>query len=225
MYQLELSFEQNRDALRDYLENATGKTINLSITDNTVSMLSIKKLSRNKILMRLHWMFLHADNDVIGELIHFVRDKNVKTPSIVRFVHENRKHIRDRTCKPPRVNVKGKYHNLIHIFDFLNKRYFGERIKASITWGRKRYRWYKGKRTLGSYDFSTDIIRINPFLDKKNVPRYFLEFVVYHEMIHADMHSKKDEGRRLIHTKEFKRREQLFEKYKKSILWEERCLG
>ena len=172
--------------------------------------------------MRLHWMFLHADNDVIEELIHFVRVKNVKTPSISRFIHENMKYIRDRTSKPNTINSKGKNYNLIHIFGSLNKKYFGERIKSSITWGMKRYRWYKGKRTLGSYDFISDMIRINPFLDKKSVPRYFVEFIVYHEMIHADMHPKKDAR---IHTKEFKRREQLFEKYGKAILWEKRYLG
>lgn len=225
MSQLELSFEQNRETLRDYLETVTGKNITFSITDNAVSLLSIKKVSKNKIIMRIHWMFLHADNDVIGEIAEFIRNKHTKTPYISKFIKENSKYIRKRVRKPYPVKTQGKYCNLRDIFNFLNTRYFYGRVRAFITWGKKRYRQHKGKRTLGSYDHSTDMIRINPFLDKKTVPRYFLEFIVYHEMIHADMHPEKDKGRRIIHTKEFKRREQLFEKYKKAILWEKRHLG
>jgi predicted metal-dependent hydrolase len=224
MYQLKLLFHQNSDTLRDYLESATGKSITLIITDNTVSMLSLRHKKRNAILIRLHWMFLHADNDVIREIAAFIKTKNYKTPSITRFIQENRKCIRKESVKPLSINAQGKYHSLNEIFDFLNTRYFDDRIKAVITWGKRRSRWYKGKRTLGSYDQSNSVIRINPLLDQKSVPKYFVEFIVYHEMIHADMKTKKDRGKKLIHTKEFKRREQLFEKYKKAVLWEKRHL-
>ncbi len=225
MYQLNLLFKQNRETLQDYLENATGKTITLNITDNTVSMLSIRQKKKNNILIRLHWMFLHADDDTLREIAEFTKNRNVKTPALVKFIQENRKCIRERVCKTCAINAQGKYYNLNEIFDFLNERYFNNRIKALITWGKKRYRWYEGKRTLGSYDINNNMIRINPVLDRKAIPRYFMEFIVYHEMIHADMDLKKDKGREIIHTKEFKRREQLFEKYKKAISWEKRYLG
>jgi len=225
MYQLNLLFKQNRETLQYYLENSTRKTITLNITDNTVSMLSIRQKKKNDILVRLHWMFLHADNDILKEIADFIKNKNVKTPALVKFIRENRKCIRERVCRPCAINAQGKYFKLNEIFDFLNKRYFDDRIKATINWGKKRYRWYKGKRTLGSYDVNNNMIRINTVLDRKAVPRYFIEFIVYHEMIHADMNLKKDKGRKIIHTKEFKIREQLFEKYKKAILWEKRHLG
>lgn len=224
MYQLRLLFHQNSATLTDYLESATGKTINLTITDNTVSMLSIRHEKRNAILVRLHWMFLHADNDVIREVTAFIKNKKYKTPSITRFIQENRKCIRKGSGKPLSINAQGKYHNLNEIFDFLNTRYFDDRINAVITWGKRRSRWYKGKRTLGSYDQSNSFIRINPLLDQKSVPKYFVEFIVYHEMIHADMDSKKDKRRNLVHTKEFKRREKLYKQYAKAILWEKRHL-
>jgi predicted metal-dependent hydrolase len=223
MYQLKLLFKQNRETLMDYLENVTGKTINLSITDNTASMLSIREKKNKEILVRLHWMFLHADNDVIREIAAFIMNKKRHTPSIGKFIRENRSCIR-KSVNPCAINVRGRYHNLKDIFDLLNKRYFHDRIKALITWGKKRSRWYKGKRTLGSYDKMANMIRINPLLDQKSVPRYFVEFVVYHEMIHADMQTKKDAARRLVHNKEFKKRELLFEKYEKAIQWEKRYL-
>jgi len=224
MYQLKLLFHQNSDTLRDYLESATGKSITLIITDNTVSMLSIRHMKRNAMLIRLHWMFLQADNDVMSEIAAFIKNKKYKTPSITRFIQENRKCIRKGSGKPLTINAQGKYHNLNEIFDFLNTRYFDDRIKAVINWGKRRSRWYKGKRTLGSYDQSTNFIRISPLLDQRSVPKYFVEFIVYHEMIHADMDSKKDRRKNLNHTKEFKRREKLYKNYEKALLWEKKHL-
>jgi len=52
------------------------------------------------------------------------------------------------------------------------------------------------------------------------VPRYFIEFVVYHEMLHADMGTEEHEGRRSIHSREFRKRERLFEDYERAMAWE-----
>ena len=225
MYQLNLFSRQNSASITDFLESATRKTIALTITDNTVSMLSIQHKKRNTILVRLHWMFLHADNNVIREIALFIKNKNEKTPSITRFIQENKKCIRKGSRKPLAINTQGKYHNLSKIFDFLNTKYFDDRIKAVITWGKRRGRWYSGKRTLGSYDPSNNFIRINPLLDQRSIPKYFVEFTVYHEMIHADINSKKCKRRNLNHTKEFKRREKLYKHYEKACLWEKKHLG
>ncbi len=208
----------------DCLESATGKSITMIITDNTSSMLSIRYKKGNDVLMRLHWMFLHADSDVISEIAAFIKNKTFRTPSITKFIQENKKFIRERSGKAVSINAQGKYHNLSEVFNSLNARYFDDRIHAVITWGKKRRRWYQGKRTLGSYDQSKNVIRINPVLDQKSVPKYFVEFIVYHEMIHADMDSQKDKGRNIVHTKEFKRREKLYKYYDKSILWEKKHL-
>jgi hypothetical protein len=223
VYQLKLFFKQNREILREYLENYTGKPICLSITDNTASMLSVREKKNEEVLVRLHWMFLHADNDVIREIGAFVRNTKRYTPSIGKFIRDNRSCIR-RSVRPYAIKIQGRCHNLKDIFDTLNKRYFHDGMKALITWGKKRARWYKGKRTLGSYDKTSNLIKINPLLDQKSVPRYFVEFVVYHEMIHADMQSRNDDARNFFHNKEFKKREQLFEKYEKAIQWEKRYL-
>jgi hypothetical protein len=66
------------------------------------------------------------------------------------------------------------------------------------------------------------MIRINPILDSRSVPRYFLEFIVYHEMLHADIGIKKGVVRRIIHSSEFKKREKLFKHYEKAINWEKK---
>ena len=79
------------------------------------------------------------------------------------------------------------------------------------------------RRILGSYNSRTNIIRVNPVLDRKNVPHYYLEFIVYHEMLHADMGVLKKNGRRDVHSREFRRREKMFPHFEKSLLWEKKA--
>ena len=69
------------------------------------------------------------------------------------------------------------------------------------------------------------IIRIHPLLDAPFVPTWFLEYVIYHEMLHAIVPEEIDEtGRRRIHTSEFYRREQKFHCYQRARRWEDENL-
>ena len=78
---------------------------------------------------------------------------------------------------------------------------------------------------MGSYNAETSTIRINPLLDKKTVPAYFLEFVVYHEMLHAYLGIKTRNGRRSIHSREFRLHEKKFRHYAKAMEWERQRFG
>ena len=62
-------------------------------------------------------------------------------------------------------------------------------------------------------------------LDAPFVPTWFLEYVIYHEMLHAVVPEEQDEkGRRRIHTEEFNRREQRFHCYQRARRWEDENL-
>jgi hypothetical protein len=69
------------------------------------------------------------------------------------------------------------------------------------------------------------VIKINPILDSDRVPRYFLEFVIYHEMLHADIGIEDGSGRRELHSREFRKREKLFRHYEKASAWEKKRWG
>lgn len=221
MFQLNLQFSNNKDTLKDYFEKAAGKAISLTLTDNYTSMLSVKTKG-NSVFVRLHRMFLHAENYIIREIAEFIKFRKRRTPLISKFIRENKHYLKNKSSRPPVIRTQGKYYNLKELFNSLNDEYFKGRITASISWGKKNPRWAVRKRTLGSYSSRTNTIRINPILDKKNVPQYFLNFIVYHEMLHSDMSVGKKNGRRLVHSPEFKRRERLFEHYEKAISWEKR---
>jgi hypothetical protein len=57
-------------------------------------------------------------------------------------------------------------------------------------------------------------------LDSRRVPAFYVEFIVYHEMLHAVVESTVKNGRRRIHAREFQEREKLFEHYEKACAWE-----
>ena len=103
-----------------------------------------------------------------------------------------------------RVRTSGNIHDLKALYDELNDEYFGGALDSVITWGAKSPRFAVRKRTLGSYSARANIIRINPALDSKKVPRYFIAYVVYHEMLHAAIGIQNRSGRRSIHPAEFR---------------------
>jgi hypothetical protein len=53
-----------------------------------------------------------------------------------------------------------------------------------------------------------------------------MEYVLYHEMLHAVVPDEFDpNGRRLVHTERFKARERLFPAYRRARRWELENLG
>lgn len=221
MFQLDLPFSRNIDTLKDYFEKATGKAVALTLTDNSTSMLSVKTKG-TAVSVRLHQMFLYAGNDVIKEVTEFIKNKKGSTPFIRKFIRENQHCLNNKPHRTISLCTQGRYYDLRELFDSLNNEYFKGMITAKISWGKKNPRWAVRKRTLGSYSSHTNTIRINPVLDRKNVPQYVIKFIIYHEMLHSDMHMEKNNGRRFIHTPGFKKRERLFEYYEKAISWEKR---
>lgn len=221
--QMDLLFSHNKDTLSSYLEKETGKAISLTVTDNSTSMIAVKTKG-DLISIRLHRMFLDAGNEVIREIAAFVRRKKGSTPLIRDFIRKNRDSFenKNRNSRKVAIRTHGKYYDLRELFGMVNNQYFGGKVKASISWGKKSPRWAVRKRTLGSYSHQTNTIWINPVLDRKNIPRYLVKFIVYHEMLHCDIPVEKKNGRRLVHSPEFKRRERLFEQHEKVVSWEKR---
>lgn len=125
----------------------------------------------------------------------------------------------------PLGGATGEYFDLREIFDRLHARYFCRAAVLdgyTIAWGRRRRLPPREYFVFGSIQEDDRLIRIHPLLDAPWVPGWFLDYVVYHEMLHAIV---PDEflpgGRRRVHTAEFVRREQLFAHYRKARRWED----
>jgi hypothetical protein len=221
MEQLLFPFEQDETALHAYLQKSTRTQISLVITDNICSMLSFREKG-GRIALRLHNMFLSAGSDVLDEIACYITGRRRNTPRITEFINAHSHRLRQRSARNVKYRTRGKQYNLLEMYDEINNEYFNGGVSASITWGSKGPRRAARNRTLGSYAAHGNVIRINPILDNKRVPRYFVEFIVYHEMLHADIGIEKNGSRRSVHSQDFKRRERVFKHYDKAISWEKK---
>lgn len=217
--QLRLPFAHDEHTLKEHLQKLTGCDLSLIFTDNATSMLSVRKRAEG-ITVRLHKMFLHAGADVCIEVADFIRKGRSSGQYIRSFISQNRNLLKQKSPARSTPRVTGENYCLKKIFDSLNIEYFDGAVSCSMTWGRSSSKKRVRLRTMGSYNVLTNTIRINPHLDKKTVPLYFLEFVVYHEMLHAYLGIKEVNGRRSIHSKTFRLHEKKFRYYDKAIEWE-----
>ena len=122
---------------------------------------------------------------------------------------------------------EGKYFDLRAIFERLNQRYFRCRLRGyKVMWGRRRKYRPKNYFTFGTIQEEDRVIRINPLLDQPFVPLWFLQYVLYHEMLHSVVPDEvASRGRRRIHTDEFNRRERKFRSYQRARRWEDENLA
>lgn len=216
-----MPYGHDRESLKDYLEKTAGRMISLILTDNASSLMSVRTQG-NLIFVRLQRILLDAGMDVIDEIASFIKNGRGKTPHLREYVNHNTGRLRKQSPGRQLIKTRGNYHNLSEIYDLLNKEYFSAKVSSTITWGIRPSRRAVKKRTLGSYDNFTNTIRINPVLDRRSVPRYFVVFVVYHEMLHADMGFSEVNGRRSVHSKEFRSREKALSEYQRARAWEKK---
>lgn len=109
----------------------------------------------------------------------------------------------------------GDIYDLNELFDDLNTKYFGGMLpKPVLSWSaRKTY------RILGHHDSTHDTIVVSKSLDTPETPRYVVEFVLFHEMLHIHHPTVHHNGRRYNHTPEFKRDERKFAHFDAAERW------
>src|SRR5580692_6030853 len=219
--------EGARQALERRLLAAFQGSVILSITDNRHSMIS-HSTERGILHVRIHHMFLDAPPAVLDMLVQYLtRGDREASVRVGRFIDDARSRIVRPTPRSS-LHTKGKVHDLLAIFDELNSRYFGASVTALITWGQRRGRQEpkngsaKGASIrarplarstikLGSYSATERLIRVHPALDRAWVPRYFVAFIVYHEMLHHVFPAARTgANRRVLHPPAFLDRERAF---------------
>jgi predicted metal-dependent hydrolase len=112
-------------------------------------------------------------------------------------------------------SAQGRVYDLGRMFQRLNQRYFdGQLEKPTLTWSQRRTR-----TILGHHDDVHDTIVISKTLDSEDVPEWFVEYILYHEMLHIKHPARLINGRRYYHTKAFRADEQRFPHYHEAQRW------
>lgn len=216
--------EGARQALERKFEIACEATVQLAVTDNRQRMISQVR-ERGKWRVRVHMMFLDAPERVQDALVDYVTTGHREASLVVgAYIEENSHRIRAAKRMRGQLRTRGKVHDLHDIFDRVNAEYFdGAVTDVLITWGRRRAGGRDARRTikLGSYSVEERVIRVHPILDRRWVPRYFVSYIVYHELLHHVVPPVRVAGRTLLHPPEFTQKERLFRHYDRAIAWEE----
>ena len=181
-----------------------GKTLELRLTNNHYSMISVRRKS-DGYRLRLHRMFVGAEPRVVRALARYVVHNDRRASTLLgEYIEQNQHIIRQQARRPRHLTVRtaGRHHDLQAIFDRLNARALRRRAGGAHHLGAGRRRSGTRRRSIkmGSFAVEDRVIRIHPALDQACVPDYFVAWIVFHEMLHGKHEVKRENGRRRFHT-------------------------
>jgi hypothetical protein len=234
--------------------HAKDAQIDLSLTDNQCTMISVRREPGRYRLRLHHMFAEAGPDIVAALGRYVIRAERSASAVLGEFITANQEQIdcvdrridrRIDRARPDaqaarptpvraasggsgRDSAQGFHHDLRRLFHRLNADYFAGTIRADITWGQRRrptahLRCHKSLQ-LGSYSVEDALIRIHPTLDRREVPEYYLAWIVYHEMLHQKHGVPVIAGRRRFHTPEFLAEERLFDDYERAHLWQQQNL-
>lgn len=222
------------EELRRFLAEAAGRPVELRLNTNRSTMVSVRPDPRGVGLrVSLHRIFLDAEREVLDALADFTGSPSAESHRIIRvYIAENQHRAGQVDVysppRPRRGRARGKTHDLGARARALNDAHFGGALDFRIQWGAGRRGANRRQRhvTLGTWSLNQRTIRIHPMLDHPHVPQYFLDFIIYHEMVHIAVPSSVGGGGRLLHHgPEFRRLEACYPHYAEARRWEERWLS
>jgi hypothetical protein len=106
----------------------------------------------------------------------------------------------------------GIYYDLVASFDRVNATYFnGSLSRPRLVWSRTFT-----SRRFGHYDQTHDTVMVSMSLDKKDVPEYVTDFIMYHELLHRTVGVTWNNHRQAAHTHQFLEKERRFHRYREA---------
>jgi len=182
------------------------------------------RLREGQILVSLSDLLEGAPESVIRAIAHILLAKLYKKPidpvhnlrykrfSSSAAVTRQTELIRGARGNKRFFGPEGRFYHLEEVFDSLNSRFFGGLL------GRHELNLSEGmaKRFLGHYDAADNTILVSRVFDRPSSPRYAVEYLLYHEMLHLKHPVRMRGIRRCVHSREFKAEEALFPQLKEA---------
>jgi predicted metal-dependent hydrolase len=183
------------------------------------------RLREGKILVSLSDLLEGAPESVLRAIAHILLAKLYRKPidpthnlRFKRFassaaVTRQTELIRHARGSKRYFGPEGRYYNLEEVFDTLNFRFFGGLLgRPDLTWSESN-----AKRSLGHYDAAHNTIVVSKVFDRPSSPRYAVEYLLYHEMLHLKHPVRMRGLRRCVHSAEFKAEERQFPQLKEAL--------
>ena len=176
------------------------------------------RLRDGRLLVRLSDLLEGAPEPVLRAIAHILLAKIYRKPIERTHAARYRKYVLSHEIRSKAHLVRqvrgrkriaspmGRVYDLDAIFEEINMRFFGGLM------ARPRMSWSQGRarNLLGHYDPAHNAIVVSRIFDHPAIPRYAVEYIVYHEMLHLRHPVKLNGSRRCVHSTEFRAEEKLF---------------
>jgi predicted metal-dependent hydrolase len=176
------------------------------------------RMRQGKLLVRLSDLLEGAPEPVLRAIAHILLAKMYRKPVEREAATRYRRYVssqdisrkahlmRQMRGRKRLHSAQGRTYNLEAVFEELNARFFhGLLARPQMTWSRDHARNH-----LGHYDPAHNAIVVSRIFDHPRVPRYAVDYIVYHEMLHLKHPVKLRGSRRCVHSPEFQAEEKLF---------------
>jgi len=176
------------------------------------------RLRDGKLLFRISDLLEGAPENVLHAIAHIliakIYRKDIDPAHAARYrrfvgsraISEKAHLLRQMRGRKRIESPVGNVYHLDEIFEELNTRFFyGLLARPNMTWSQN-----SARHLLGHYDPAHNAIVVSRVFDHVRIPRFVIEYIVYHEMLHLKHPVKLKGSRRCVHPKQFQEDEKLF---------------
>lgn len=210
--------------LQEELCRRCGFQVQLFLTNNRRRMVSARNKGRGMVEVRLQRIFLDAQSEVLDEIALLLSGKKTERIALRRFIDERFEEcapeMRQRRIPSPE-SSRSSHHDIEAYARELNATYLNGRSTARVVWGRRSSRRARRSIRFACYDPERNLVIMNRKLDNPDIPAYFVEYVLFHELLHEVLGiGEREDGRRDIHGSLFKLMESTFPDFEKACRYE-----
>lgn len=211
--------------LIDRYRPGTASRVKIHFTNNSCTMVSRSETGETTHL-RLHHLFSRAPAPLLRDLVRFCFLRVSRNTSrrvraaLMDFVEEYREETLHPVPPDQRLPPRGQTYDLVVIASRVRARYLPElRTMPDVGWTRQAHRSLMGK-WIPTPATHPNLVLINRLLDTAEAPLYYVEFVVFHELLHEFIPTGRSCGRWNHHPPEFKNLERRFPLHAAAHQWE-----
>lgn len=188
---------------------------------------STLRLRQGRLLVRISDLLAAAPEPVLEALAHILLGKLYRRAIAPMYARRYRDYVnrREIAAKAELIRAlrgrkrmgaaRGRHYDLEEMFDALNARFFlGWMARPNLGWAGA-----EARRNLAHFDAAHNAILVSRVFDNPAVPRFVLEYVLFHEMLHLRHPVRRLRGRRCVHSPEFRLEERAFPQWAEAEAW------
>ena len=176
------------------------------------------RLREGRLIVRLSDLLEHAPETIHHAIAHILVAKLYRKPIEPVYADKYRRYTQSEAVSKQAERIRqvrgrkrlsspqGHLWDLEEVFEVVNRRFF----HGLLGWPTLTWSAHVAKRMLGHYDAAHNTIVVSRVFDRPGTPRYAIEYLLYHEMLHLKHPVRVRAGRRSVHSKEFQAEERLF---------------